>query len=148
MLKEVTGDLFEQDVQALAHGVNCSGVMGAGIAKPFKEKYPLMYEEYALMCERNMLSPGGCFAYYVGGGRWIYNIASQNRPGADARRRWLAEGLRSAAIHARQYGVKDIALPRIGAGIGGLDYDTAVLPIFERTAIIFPMVNFTVVTLP
>jgi O-acetyl-ADP-ribose deacetylase (regulator of RNase III) len=37
MFKEIEGDLFNSDAQALAHGVNIRGVMGAGIAKPFKE---------------------------------------------------------------------------------------------------------------
>lgn len=148
MLKEITGDLFESDADALAHGVNCHGLMGAGIAKPFRDKFPLMYEEYALMCDKETLQPGGCFSYYVGSGRWIYNIASQDAPGPDARIRWLSTGLRDALIHARRYGVKEIALPQIGCGIGGLDYKTDALPIFERLADLFPQVGLTVVSLP
>jgi O-acetyl-ADP-ribose deacetylase (regulator of RNase III) len=122
--------------------------MGAGIAKPFKDKFPLMYEEYALMCEKNQLLPGYAFPYFAGGGRWVYNITSQNFPGADARAVWLSLGLRDALIHARLYGVKEIALPQIGCGIGGLDYKKDALPIFERLADIFPMVDLTVVSLP
>lgn len=147
MLREVIGDLFESTAPALAHGVNCKGVMGAGIAKPFKEKFPLMYEEYALMCEYETLHAGGCFAYYAGNGRWVYNIASQYLPGPDAKVRWLATGLRDAMIHARRYRVKEIALPQIGCGIGGLDYKSDALPIFERMAEVFPQVNLTIVSL-
>jgi O-acetyl-ADP-ribose deacetylase (regulator of RNase III) len=148
MFKEIEGDLFNSDAQALAHGVNIRGVMGAGIAKPFKEKFPLMYEEYCLMCRHETLHVGGCFAYYAGNGRWIYNIASQDEPGPFARVRWLSTGLRDALIHARRYKVDEIALPQIGCGIGGLDYKTDALPVFERLAALFPMVNLTVVSLP
>lgn len=146
--KEIEGDLFDQKVQALAHGVNCKGLMGAGIAKPFRDKFPLMYEEYVLMCKAGQLRPGSVFAHYAGGGRWVYNIASQNSPGPDARKEWLSAGLYSALIHARVYGVKEIAAPQIGCGIGGLDYRKDVEPIFERMARMFPTTNLTVVSLP
>lgn len=129
---EESGDLFGGTWQSLGHGVNCVGLMGAGIAKPFADKFPLMYEQYSLMCKRGLLRPGGFMPYYVKDGRWVYNIASQNKPGADARLHALVNGTVSALVHARQWGVKELALPRIGCGIGGLDYDTQVRPALER----------------
>lgn len=144
MLNEVTGDLFNTTAPALAHGVNVRGVMGAGIAKPFKERFPLMYEEYALMCKHGTLLPGQTFVYYAGNGRWVYNVASQREPGPDARIRWLTTGMVDALIHARKHDVREIALPKIGCGIGGLDYDSQVLPALERLSAIFPMVDITV----
>lgn len=148
MFIEKTGDLFGVSAPALAHGVNCKGLMGAGIAKPFKDKFPLMYEEYALWCEKGQLRPGRMFPYYAGQGRWVYNIASQDFPGANAKARWLSMGLRDAFMHARVFGVSEIAVPQIGCGIGGLDYRKDVEPIFERLSDIFPMVDLTLVTLP
>lgn len=49
----VSGDLFadEHCVQAFAHGCNCQGSMGAGIAKTFRARYPEMYEEYRRRCK-------------------------------------------------------------------------------------------------
>lgn len=38
-MKIITGDLFEQThLDAIGHGVNCKGVMGAGIAAQFKKR--------------------------------------------------------------------------------------------------------------
>lgn len=122
MFREVEGDLFEMNVDAIGHGVNVRGLMGAGIAKPFGEKYPLMKEEYVLMCKANDFHPGDVFKYYVGDGKWIYNLASQKEPGADARIPWLSQSAHTMMVHAHRYGVKEIALPAIGCGIGGLDY--------------------------
>jgi O-acetyl-ADP-ribose deacetylase (regulator of RNase III) len=122
MFREVEGDLFAMDVDAIGHGVNCKGLMGAGIAKPFREKFPLMYEEYALMCQAKDFHPGDVFKYYVGDGRWVYNLASQNKPGADADLGWLMQAAHTMMVHAHRYGVQEIALPQIGCGIGGLDY--------------------------
>jgi O-acetyl-ADP-ribose deacetylase (regulator of RNase III) len=50
-IKYVTGDLFvnRHQAEALAHGCNCQGAMGAGIAVGFRERYPRMYEEYLLI---------------------------------------------------------------------------------------------------
>ena len=49
----VAGDLFANvhDVQAFAHGCNCQGSMGAGIAVTFRTRYPEMYEQYRALCK-------------------------------------------------------------------------------------------------
>ena len=49
----VTGDLFVNRVraEAFAHGCNCAGSMGAGIAVGFKERYPAMFEEFRRQCK-------------------------------------------------------------------------------------------------
>ena len=54
---------------------------------------------------------------------WIYNLATQQHPGADARLDAIADSVRAAIAHARENGVRTVYLPRIGAGIGGLDWD-------------------------
>ena len=49
----VSGDLFDNahGVRAFAHGCNCQGSMGAGVAKTFRARYPEMYEEYRRRCK-------------------------------------------------------------------------------------------------
>lgn len=45
------GDIFRiEGVSSYAHGCNCAGAMGKGIAVQFKDKYPDMYLEYKLLC--------------------------------------------------------------------------------------------------
>lgn len=118
---ERTGNLFDSTAQALAHGVNTHGVMGAGIAAAFRAAHPAMYEAYRVECRSGRLSAGGMFAYHSDG-RWIYNVASQDRPGAHARLDWVASGVTAALVHAHRRGVDTLALPRIGCGIGGLTW--------------------------
>ena len=119
---EISGDLFEQNSPAIGHGVNCRGMMGAGIAKVFRDKYPENYQYYRQMCKRGHLRPGDFVVTYEKG-KYIYNIASQEHPGADARYNWLMHGLRSALAHADLAGVRSLAIPMIGCGIGGLDVE-------------------------
>ncbi|MCE9385120.1 macro domain-containing protein, partial [Bacteroides fragilis] len=48
------GDIFRIDgVSSYAHGCNCAGAMGKGIAVQFKSKYPDMYLEYKQLCKEN-----------------------------------------------------------------------------------------------
>ncbi len=53
----VSGDLFLSRAQTLAHGVNCAGKMGAGIAKEFKKQFPAMFQRYKQLCRTNQLKP-------------------------------------------------------------------------------------------
>lgn len=68
------------------------------------------------------------FAWSAGhsnGGRemFVYNIASQDAPGRNADYGWLLSGVHRALSHADEHGIATVALPRIGAGVGGLDWD-------------------------
>lgn len=44
-------NIFESGADIICHQVNCQGVMGSGVAKQVKEKYPKVYEEYKTFCE-------------------------------------------------------------------------------------------------
>ena len=47
---EKTGNLFDSGYHAIGHGVNCRGIMGAGIAVEFKDRFPKNYQEYVTKC--------------------------------------------------------------------------------------------------
>lgn len=116
-----TGDIFSSTAQALGHGCNTQGFMGAGIARAFRDRFPVMYEEYKARCDRGLLLPGEMFPWSIPGGvHTIYNIASQELLGANANYEWLASGVHKALLHAESLDIKTLALPRIGSGIGGL----------------------------
>jgi O-acetyl-ADP-ribose deacetylase (regulator of RNase III) len=124
MIEEREGDLFLQgDLDALGHGVNCQGVMGAGIARPFRFLDENMYKAYKEICYKEELLLGDIFPWRLEDGRMIYNIASQDLPGANARYVSLYIGVLRAIRHAEKNGVQSIGLPRIGCGIGGLEWE-------------------------
>lgn len=121
---ERRGDLFTSTAPALGHGVNCAGVMGAGIAKTFREKYVHNYENYRAACLAGQLKPGEVHVNYENE-KYILNLASQNTPGRDARYEWLFQSALAAATGAVRIGIDRIAIPEIGCGIGGLEWDKA-----------------------
>lgn len=51
MVKIIDGDLLKSGADIICHQVNCQGVMGSGVAKQIKEKYPEAYEEYKRLCD-------------------------------------------------------------------------------------------------
>ena len=122
------GDLFTTDAFYLGHGVNCRGKMGAGIAKTFKEKFPVNYDSYAKACQSMRLNPGEVFSIYENH-RVILNMATQLEPGKDAR---YDAVFNSALVAAKKVADPNsywknmkrvIAIPEIGCGIGGLEWD-------------------------
>lgn len=122
---ERTGNLFDSEAEVLGHGVNVKGVMGAGIAAQFKIKYPDMYVDYKEYCDKGLFRPGTVQIVDVEPNRFIANIASQDSPGANARYSWLTMALTSLYSGMWNTGRSDwtVALPQIGCGIGGLDWD-------------------------
>lgn len=118
-----SGDLFTSDAPAIGQGVNCKGAMGAGIALTFQNKYPDMYQEYKRQCRDNILEPGGLMVWSMPGEQVVYNLASQNYPGPDAQVGWIGGAMKNALTHADANGIDRIAIPMIGAGIGGLDWE-------------------------
>ena len=51
MIKYSEGTVFNVGTQAIVNTVNCTGVMGAGIALEFKLRYPDMFNDYESKCK-------------------------------------------------------------------------------------------------
>lgn len=142
-----TGNLFASGLPAIGHGVNCRGVMGAGIAGQFRRRWPAMYTAYRAECRAGRLQLGGLHVWRCrGSGMWVYNLATQDRPGPHATLHAVEASLTAAVEHAAQHGIPHIGIPRIGAGIGGLHWPdvAAVIRGVAETS----QVAIVVVTLP
>lgn len=51
MVTNIKGNLLSSDCVIRCHQVNCRGVMGAGLAKQVKEKYPEVFGPYSDLCK-------------------------------------------------------------------------------------------------
>ncbi len=145
-LTEVTGDLFAvTGLDALAHGVNCRGVMGAGIAVEFKRRWPAMFANYRATCDAGLLRLGDILPWHVLGERhWIYNLATQVRPGPCAMLSAIDDAVCAMTTHAAAVGVKRIGMPRVGCGLGALRWDDVRPIVAARSGV----VEIVVVSLP
>jgi O-acetyl-ADP-ribose deacetylase (regulator of RNase III) len=122
----VTGNLFVNRVkaEALAHGCNCAGSMGAGIAVGFKERYPKMFEEFKRRCKARPpeFTLGDVFLWREDGKPAVFNLATQPRPGRGATYPIVEAALKALRTAADEAGIRSIAMPRIAAGYGGLSW--------------------------
>jgi O-acetyl-ADP-ribose deacetylase (regulator of RNase III) len=121
MITWVAGDLFASGLPAIAHGVNCRGVMGAGIAVQFRQRWPEMFDSYRQRCaKRGGMIPGDIMPWKHQAG-YVFNLATQQDTGPDARP-WMITAAVGRMITEAHYdcGVRQVGLPLIGCGIGGL----------------------------
>ena len=148
-MREVEGSLLSiaERGEGFGHGCNCEGVMG-GLAAKVERRWPAMAAVYRARCDDGTFTLGGVLPWLdEETGVWIYNLATQQHPGADARLEAIADSVRAAITHARDNGVRTIYLPRIGSGIGGLDWDD-VRATLERVDAEAAEVELVVVSLP
>ena len=129
------GNLFDSRMQTLCNTVNTVGVMGAGIAKEFKIRYPEMFEEYKEMCAQKRVVPGEpyCWKPADGGARshWVLNFPTKKHWRHPSKIEWLESGLQYLQENYRRWGIVSLAVPALGCSLGKLSWEQ-VRPLMER----------------
>lgn len=123
MIIRRSGDIFETACEALVIPTNCVGVMGAGLAKQAAQRYPSVLQRYQQYHQRVGLSIGRLLCYPVEDGRSLILLPTKQHWRDPSQIEWvdanlarLARGLTRPSNH-----IASVALPLIGAGLGGLD---------------------------
>lgn len=120
----VKGDLLEAKEKVIAHGCNCQGVMGSGVAKAIRAKWPEAYTKYRETFEKVGLELGDVVSVPVAPNKWVANVMTQNLYGTSRRMvnyAAIAYGIRD--MIEMHFAVGRFALPKIGAGLGGGDWN-------------------------
>lgn len=119
-----TGDILKQDADAIVNTVNCVGIMGRGIALQFKNAYPSNFRAYKAACEAEEVQPGRMFVYETGkfAPRFIINFPTKRHWKGKSRIEDIELGLASLAKEITSRGIKSVAIPPLGAGLGGLEW--------------------------
>ncbi|PZF74964.1 phosphatase [Taibaiella soli] len=138
------GDIFKiSGVTSYAHGCNCQGAMGKGIALQFKERYPNMYLEYKKRCKEGKFILGDVFEYNQENVN-IFNLATQKSWRTSADIAAIEKSFETMLHLATEQEINKIALPKIGAGLGGLNW-VNVKTIIELVASNYPKINLVIV---
>ena len=137
-----TGDIFKTDAEAIVNTVNCVGIMGRGIALQFKNAYPANFKAYKAACDAEQVQPGRMFVYETGKftPRFIINFPTKRHWKGKSRIEDVEAGLIALAKEIRSRGIKSVAVPPLGAGLGGLDWDD-VLPRIKSALQDIPDIN-------
>ena len=134
MLNFTTGNLLEARAQALVNTVNTVGVMGKGIALMFKERFGDNYQQYAAACKAKQVRTGAMFITEpaeLDGPRWIVNFPTKQHWRSPSQLEWVIDGLQDLRRFLVENKVQSVAIPPLGAGNGGLDWEL-VKPEIER----------------
>lgn len=125
MIEYKTGDILAEDAEALVNTVNCVGVMGRGIALQFKKAWPENFKAYAAACRGDEVRPGGMFVFETRelmNPRYIINFPTKRHWRNKSRIEDIEAGLEALAEEIRTRDIRSIAVPPLGAGLGGLDW--------------------------
>lgn len=135
MIMLVKGNLLDAPAQALVNAVNTVGVMGKGIALMFKKRFPENCKAYAAACARGEVRVGAMFVtegVRLGGPRWIINFPTKKHWRDPSKLEWVRDGLVALIDVVRQRRIRSIAIPPLGCGNGGLDWEV-VRPMIETS---------------
>jgi len=122
--------VFESPAQTLVNTVNTVGVMGKGIAKEFKARYPKMYPEYRRLCDEHRLAVGSLHLWR-GQKRWVLNFPTKTTWKLPSKIEYITAGLQKFVESYARMGITSISFPPLGCGNGNLDWSD-VRPIMEE----------------
>ncbi|TVR55951.1 MAG: Appr-1-p processing protein [Spirochaetaceae bacterium] len=125
MIEYTSGNILNCEAEALVNTVNCVGVMGRGIALQFKETFPGNFKAYAAACKRQEVQPGRLFVFDTGEltpPRYIINFPTKRHWRGKSGIGDIESGLAALVDTIRERGIRSIAVPPLGSGLGGLDW--------------------------
>lgn len=143
MIDITRGNLLMADAEALVNTVNCVGYMGKGMALQFKQAFPANFKAYEAACAAEQVVPGRMLIHDNGGlvnPRWIINFPTKRHWRGKSRLEDIASGLKALVADVQRLGIRSIAVPPLGCGLGGLDW-AVVRPMIETAFSVLPDVK-------
>ncbi|HST59127.1 MAG TPA: macro domain-containing protein [Longimicrobium sp.] len=126
MIRIARGNLLEAPVEALVNTVNCVGYMGKGIALQFKQAFPANFKAYEAACRIGTMIPGKMLVHDHGmliEPRYIINFPTKRHWRGKSAMEDIDSGLTALIDEVRERGIRSIAIPPLGCGLGGLDWN-------------------------
>ncbi len=129
MIEFVQGNFFDYKADIRINTVNCVGVMGAGVALQFKNRYPAMNAEYVMLCNQGLIRPG---KPHVWKSKNLFSNTEEdvtiiNFPTKDDWKKpseyaYIQDGLKWLKEYLKDKPNSTITVPALGCGHGGLDW--------------------------
>lgn len=135
MLKLTRGDILKADAEALVNTVNCVGVMGRGIALQFRKAFPDNFKTYKSACDKKLLYPGHmlvCDLNRFKNPKYVINFPTKKHWKGKSRIEDIESGLKALVEEVAKHNIRSIAIPPLGCGLGGLNWEQVKLMI-QRT---------------
>lgn len=122
VFKFITGDILDSEAYCLVNTVNCQGYMGKGIAYQFKLKYPENNRDYEKACKTGSLKIG-TLHHFREGDKLIVNFPTKVNWRAKSKIDYIHAGLGELVRLVQDLNIESIAIPPLGCGNGGLNWN-------------------------
>lgn len=127
MVSFIVGNILDSNAEALVNTVNTVGVMGKGIALQFKNQFPKNYKIYREACKNGELQVGTLLVTeedtLLNGKKTIINFPTKTTWKKPSEYEYVEAGLKELVKVIQEKKLKSIAIPPLGAGNGGLDWN-------------------------
>jgi O-acetyl-ADP-ribose deacetylase (regulator of RNase III) len=126
MIRYTKGDLLSSSAEALVNTVNTVGVMGKGIALQFKNRFPHNYKVYRDACKNGTFTTGQVLVVKednLMNSKLIVNFPTKSHWKGDSKYEYIQTGLVALRAAIIEHPIKSIAIPPLGCGNGGLDWN-------------------------
>ncbi len=125
MIEFKSGNILEDSSDAIVNTVNCVGVMGKGLALQFKKAFPKNYKAYKYACDHDNVKIGEMFITEESdllSLKYIINFPTKKHWKSDSKIEYIHSGLDDLIKKVNELRIDSIAIPPLGAGLGGLDW--------------------------
>lgn len=126
MITLTKGDILVAQAEALVNTVNCVGVMGRGVALQFKRAFPENFKRYERACKNGEVQPGKMLVFktdMLTGPKYIINFPTKRHWRGDSKLEYIESGLADLIATIKDLKLKSIAIPPLGCGLGGLNWN-------------------------
>ena len=121
------GNILESDAEALVNTVNTQGVMGKGIALQFKNAFPSNYKVYQDICRNGNFQIGDLLIVeengLISGKKTIINFPTKTSWRKPSEYSYIEKGLEKLVQVIEDKKFNSIAIPPLGSGNGGLNWE-------------------------
>ncbi|MFA1820075.1 macro domain-containing protein [Virgibacillus oceani] len=120
------GNLLDDQAEALVNTVNCVGVMGKGIALQFKQAYPTVFKAYAKEAKKGNIRIGKMHVVptdLLSGTKYVINFPTKDHWKEKSKMYYIEEGLKDLVKTIHELDIRSIAIPPLGCGNGGLEWE-------------------------
>lgn len=146
MIEFQQGDILKADTEALVNTVNCVGIMGRGIALQFRKLFPENFAAYKTACDREEVQPGKMLVFplqRLHNPQYVINFPTKRHWKGKSRMEDIESGLVALVEEVRRRDIQSIAIPPLGCGLGGLEWNR-VRPLIEVAFQTLPEVHVLV----
>lgn len=151
MIYHSSGDILDSECDAIVCPVNCQpGVLGAGLALQVATRWPEVRRHHTDATRSGLLYPGRTAFSYRDDRPQVILFPTKDHWRDPSQLQWIWDGLHDLVSRLqkrldprnRMRPIHSVAIPALGCGLGGLDWDQ-VRPMIEAASSVTPAVDWT-----